>query len=111
MGMEQVALGWLVLQMTDSPFMVGVASAARMAPFFFLGILSGAVADRIDRRIFLRMLTFGGCIVSGAMAFLLVSGVAQVWHVILLAGITVFVMDINTINTLLLRMEDFITQN
>ncbi len=40
MGMEHVALGWLVLELTDSAFMVGVASAARMAPFFFLGIVN-----------------------------------------------------------------------
>ena len=50
MGMEQVALGWLVLQMTDSPFMVGVASAARMAPFFFVDILSGAIADSMPTK-------------------------------------------------------------
>ena len=37
--------------MTESPFMVGVSAAVRMAPYFFLGILSGAVADRVDRRL------------------------------------------------------------
>ena len=35
-GMEQVSVGWLVFELTGSSFMVGVASAARMAPFFFL---------------------------------------------------------------------------
>ena len=33
-GMETVAVGWLILNITKSPFMVGVAGA-RMAPFFF----------------------------------------------------------------------------
>lgn len=41
----------VVLEMTESPFMVGVSAAVRMAPYFFLGILSGAVADRVDRRL------------------------------------------------------------
>jgi MFS family permease len=85
MGMENVALGWLVFEMTDSPFMVGLAAAARMAPFFFLGILSGAVADRVDRRIFLRVITLGVSLTGGLMALLLIMGVAQVWHIMALA--------------------------
>lgn len=88
MGMEQVALGWLVLEMTDSPFMVGVSSALRMAPFFFLGLISGAVADRVDRRIFLRIVTLGGSITSGLLALLLVMEIATVWHVLALATAT-----------------------
>ena len=88
MGMEQVALGYLVLDMTDSAFMVGVAAAARMAPFFFLGILSGAVADRVDRRILLRFITLGGSVTSALMALVLISGPAQVWQVIALAAAT-----------------------
>ena len=85
MGMEHVALGWLVLELTDSPFMVGLASAARMAPFFFLGILSGAVADRVDRRVFLRFLASGAAVIAVLMAALLVTDVARVWHVMALA--------------------------
>ncbi len=88
MGMEQVAIGWLVLEMTDSPFMVGVAGAARMAPFFFLGFVSGAVADRVDRRIFLRFINIGGSAIAAIMATLLILDVIRVWHVILLAGAT-----------------------
>ena len=36
MGMEHGAWGWLVLELTDSPLMVGMALALRMAPFFLL---------------------------------------------------------------------------
>ena len=85
MGMEHVALGWLVLELTDSPFMVGLASAARMAPFFFLGILSGAVADRVDRRVLLRFLAGGAAVIAALMAALLVADVVRVWHVMVLA--------------------------
>lgn len=88
MGMEQVALGWLVLEMTDSPFMVGVASGARMAPFFFVGILSGAIADKVDRRIFLRFITLGGTVIALVMATILVMDVAKVWYIIALAAAT-----------------------
>ena len=85
MGMEHVASGWLVLEMTDSAFMVGVAAAARMAPFFFLGILSGAIADRVDRRTCLRVASLTAGIVALVTALVLLTDVAQVWHIILLA--------------------------
>ena len=84
-GMERVALGWLVFEMTDSEFMVGVSSAVAMAPFFFLGILSGAIADWADRRVLIRFATLGGVVAAGLMALVLLAGVAQVWHVLLLA--------------------------
>ncbi|MFQ6030025.1 MAG: MFS transporter, partial [Dehalococcoidia bacterium] len=83
-GMEQVAIGWLVFELTESPFMVGVASAARMAPFFFLGALSGVVADWVDRRSLLKFITLGGSLVSAGMALLLLLGPALVGYVIAL---------------------------
>ena len=85
MGMEHVALGWVVLELTDSPFMVGVASAARMAPFFFLGIVSGAVADKVERRIFLRLVSGAGALLACITAMVLFSETFHVWPIIVLA--------------------------
>ncbi len=84
MGMEFVALGWLVLDLTDSPFMVGVGSAARMAPFFFLGIVAGAVADRVNRRLYLRWLALAGSGLSALTAAVLFQYPDLVWPVLLL---------------------------
>ncbi len=81
-GMEHVALGWLVFEMTGSPFMVGVAAAAQMAPFFFLGILSGVVADRVGRRLLMRLITLAASLIAALMAILLLAGVAHVWALI-----------------------------
>ena len=53
---EQVALSWLILDLTDNPFMVGVSLALRMAPLFFLGIPAGTIADMVDRRLLIRSL-------------------------------------------------------
>jgi len=80
--MERVAVGWLVYDLTGSPFMLGVAAAARMAPFFFLGILSGAIADWLERRTLLWFSTLGGILVSSVMAAMLLSGATHVWAVI-----------------------------
>ena len=45
-----VALGWLVLELSDSTFMLGLAGFAQMAPMFFLGLFGGVIADRFDRK-------------------------------------------------------------
>src|SRR2546428_13262187 len=46
---ENVVLGWLVLELTNSPLLVGVAMGMRMLPLFFVGVPAGAPADRFPR--------------------------------------------------------------
>jgi MFS family permease len=46
---ENVVLGWLTLELTNSPLMVGVALGMRMLPLFFVGVPAGALADRVPR--------------------------------------------------------------
>ncbi|MCI0344464.1 MAG: MFS transporter, partial [Chloroflexi bacterium] len=48
--MQTVAQGWLVLQLTGSPFLLGVAAAARSIPVLLLVVPAGIAADRFDRR-------------------------------------------------------------
>ncbi len=81
-GMEQVSVGWLIFELTGSELMVGVGAAARMVPFFFFGILSGAIADRWERRTLLRIGSVGASAVALAMALLLLGGLDNVWVVI-----------------------------
>ena len=83
-GMEQVSVGWLIFELTGSELMVGVGAAARMLPFFLLGMLSGAIADRWERRSLLRIGTLGASAAALLMALLLLNGTSNVWVVILL---------------------------
>jgi MFS family permease len=46
----QLALSWVTIEATGSPFWVGVVTAARMAPQLVLGIPAGALSDSVDRR-------------------------------------------------------------
>src|SRR5688500_5849666 len=50
---QAVAIGWLVLELSGSPFVLGLANFAQMAPLFFLGFFGGVLADRVDRRFLL----------------------------------------------------------
>ena len=85
-GMEQVSVGWLIFEITGSELMVGVGAAARMLPFFLFGLLSGAIADRWERRALLRVGTLGASAVALVMALLLLGGLDNVWVVIALVA-------------------------
>jgi MFS family permease len=47
---QTVALGWLVLEIGDSAFLLGLVGFARMVPVLVLGFPAGVLADRLDRR-------------------------------------------------------------
>ncbi len=82
-----VALGWQVLEMTDSPFLLGVVWAVRSAPYLIFGVLAGAVADKVDRRRLL-ILTFSMLAVCVFLIGLLTStGLIQLWQIFLLTFI------------------------
>lgn len=84
---ENVALGWVVLTLTDSPLMVGVALGLRHAPSFFLGLVAGAIADTRDRRTLLRALDVGSAAVTLAIGLLLLSDDARLWQLLALTTV------------------------
>src|SRR5205814_4745207 len=45
-----IALPWLVLQLTNSPFQLGIVAALEFLPFLLFGLVVGVYADRWDRR-------------------------------------------------------------
>lgn len=48
--MENLVIGWLVLEMTNSPQAVAMVGFARSLPFLLLGFVGGTVIDRFGRR-------------------------------------------------------------
>lgn len=78
---EQVVVGWLVLEITDDPFMVGVALGLRFAPFFFLGLVAGTIADMVDRRSLIRALNLAMTAVMCCVGALIYYDTLQVWHI------------------------------
>ena len=85
---EDVILGWVILELTDSPFMVGLALGIRHAPAFFLGVTAGTVADLIDRRKLLRILMVLSTLTALVAGLLLLSdGVVNVVHLLFISAI------------------------
>ena len=48
--MQNVALAWLVLELSGSPLAVGALVFCRFVPFTIFGLAAGVLADRIDSR-------------------------------------------------------------
>ena len=43
-------MAWLVLELTGSPFAVGILVLCQFPPFSVLGLFAGVFADRLDPR-------------------------------------------------------------
>ncbi|HEU5324019.1 MAG TPA: MFS transporter, partial [Methylomirabilota bacterium] len=72
--MDLVTLGWLALQLTGSPFMVGLAAFARSAPIMVVGPFGGIVADRLPRGRILAATQAVGAATALALAGLFAGG-------------------------------------
>src|SRR5262244_873013 len=86
-GMQQVLLGWLVLSMTDSSSMVGVLFAVRSLPHLLVGFAAGAITDRLDRRILMRVMVCGLALVAWLIAWLVWMEQMALWPLLLCAGL------------------------
>src|SRR2546422_714482 len=87
LGTQQVLRGWLVLSMTDSSSMVGVLFAVRSAPNLLVGFAAGAITDRLDRRMLMRLTVCGMALVSWLIAWLWWMGHLHIWQLLLCAGL------------------------
>jgi MFS family permease len=54
--MQNIAQGWLVLQLTNSAFLVGLVTALGSLPILLLSLYAGVVADRVNKRKFILIL-------------------------------------------------------
>jgi MFS family permease len=83
--MQGIALGWLVLELTDSAFAVGLVSAMGALPVLLFTLHGGALADRWNRRRALILLQSGMLIEALALGFIALTGHATLGWIITLA--------------------------
>jgi MFS family permease len=70
MWMHDVAAAWLMTSLTDSALMIALVQSAATLPLFLLGLPSGALADRINRRRYLAVTHVWVAAVAIALAIL-----------------------------------------
>ena len=78
--METIVVVWYVLNLTDSPFLVGLTATARLG-FNFLALFAGATADLVPRRTLMIIIQAILASLALVMLVLIVSGLIEVWHI------------------------------
>lgn len=80
-----IGRNWLVLKLSNSAGWVGLVTFASMVPFFVATPLGGLLSDRIDRRRLVVVSQAGSLLSAVGLAVLVIAGVIQPWHVVVLA--------------------------
>ncbi len=93
--MQTVAQGWLVLELSNSAFWLGVVGFASSAPMLVFSLIGGVIADRVDRRRMLVRTQAAMMLFAFVMAALTWAGVINVPMIVLLAFATGVVMSLN----------------
>jgi len=94
--MQNVALGWLVLQLTNSPFWVGFVSFAGLVPSLFLSLFGGVLADRVERRLVLLATQTALMLLAGTLATLTALHLITMPLIIILSFSSGFAAALNT---------------
>ena len=104
--MQRVAQAWLVLSLTHSPFAVGILALCQFLPFTLFSLVAGVIVDRLDpwRTVIATQVT--QMLLAAAIAAVALAGVAQAWHVYVVAALMglVQVLDAPSRQSLTFRM-------
>jgi MFS family permease len=94
-SMAGVALAFAVLDIDDSASALGWVIAASSVPMVVFMLLGGAIADRLPRALVLRGCNLVQGIAQAITAALVLSGQAEIWHLIVLQAVagTVFAVS------------------
>ncbi len=85
--MQSVGQSWLVLELTNSPFRLGLIGALQFGPILLFSFLSGAISDRVRKRRLLLGTQTALMVQAFTLAALVWSGHVQFWHVAVLAAL------------------------
>jgi MFS family permease len=83
--MQQVAMSWLVYRLTGSAMLLGLIGFFSQLPTLFIAPVAGVLADRWDRRRLLFATQTLAMVQAGILAFVVLTGVVQVWHIVILS--------------------------
>ncbi len=83
--MQQLAQSWLVLEISKSPFLLGLDAFLGQIPIFLFSLVGGVVADRQNRRNLLLASQVVQMTCAFLLAFLIAFEVVEVWHILTLS--------------------------
>ena len=83
-----VPQGWLLFDLTSSPFYLGMFSSLRVVMLLSFFILGGIMSDRIDRRKVMFFIQIVSALTALGLAVLVSTDTIRVWHIFALGAIT-----------------------
>lgn len=83
--MQMTAQGYLVFELTKSPAFLGYVGFAAGIPSWVFTLYGGVIADRLPRRLVIMVAQSAMMILAFVLAGLVITGLVQPWHVVLLA--------------------------
>jgi MFS family permease len=86
--MQQVAMGWIALDLTDSPLFVGVVAFSAGLSFILVAVPAGSFIDQFDRRLIYRTAQGISALTALILAIDVLSGFVQPWHLPFFAFVT-----------------------
>jgi MFS family permease len=85
--MQRVAQSWLVLELTDSAFYVGLVDALSMMPVLVFTLYAGVLADRFPKRRLVVMTQSGAMVLALTLTALVFANVVVLWHIVTIAAL------------------------
>lgn len=85
--MQNVALAWLVIELSGSPLAIGALAFWRFVPFTIFGLVAGVVADRIESRKLVMATQGAAMVISIALAVVTLTDTATLAIVYVLAAL------------------------
>ena len=86
--MQSIAQGWLVYQISQSEFSLGLVGFAGAIPVLLVSPWGGVLADIMPKRTLMVITQTASMLNAFLLAVLTFTGVVQVWHIIALAAVS-----------------------
>lgn len=93
--METMASAWLMKELTNSPYYLGLLAVCKAAPLIFFALVGGVLTDRMDRRNLLIDCLLGGGLISIVLLFLVQTGAIAPWHLLAAAVLGAVLTGVN----------------
>jgi MFS family permease len=106
--LQTMAQAWLVLELSDSAFILGLVGTLQFLPIFLFSLFAGVLVDRFPKRRILIFTQASSGVLALTLGFLTLTGVVQVWHIMILAFLlgTINSFDMPTRHAFVSEMVD-----
>lgn len=95
MVMETMAMAWLMKELTESPYYLGLLAVCRVAPLLLFALVGGVVTDRVDRRKLLISCLLGTAVISVVLLTLVRTRIIVPWHLLVAAVLNAILLGFN----------------